>query len=284
MKEIRFCIFVIVLLSFAACDVINPDEPIPAYIKLEDFNVSSGSSQGSADSKITDGYLYINNEFLGVYELSKTIPIIASGETDIFVDPGIKENGIAATPNIYPFFKRFSTSVNLEAGEVTTITPETSYNSEATFAYIEDFEITNSVDFDADGDSLNAAQIITTGAYEGRSIRFSVDEDVPRAEVATSEKFFLPTDGGLTYLELNYKNDAFLQVGLIGYQQSSGVPIKYVKITLNPRDTWNKIYINLTDDLIQSDLFNYQLLFIGNLPAGGASANFYLDNIKLIHE
>lgn len=283
MKNFKIYIFVIVLLNCFACDVINPDEPIPAYIHVKKFNVSSTAGQGSADSKVTDGFLYINDEFLGVYELPKTIPVLATGTTSIKVDPGIKENGIAATPDIYPFFERYSASLNLEPGEVDTITPTTTYIPEANFAFLENFEIGNTINYDADNDTLNLPVIITNDAYDGRSIRFSVDEDNTHAEIATQERFQLPTNGNQTFLEIHYKNDAFFEIGLIGYQQNSATPLKSLVITLTPRDTWNKIYINLTETLIQSDLFEYQLLFVGNLTPGETQSNFYLDNVKLIH-
>jgi len=283
MKNFKIYIFVIALLNCFACDVINPDEPIPAYIHVEDFEVTANVAQGTADSKITDGFLYINNEFLGIYELPKTIPVVASGTTDIKVDPGVKENGIAATPDIYPFYNRYSTSLDLQPGEVVTISPNTTYIDQANFAYVENFEIGNTINYDADNDTLNLPVIITNGAYDGRSIRFSVDENNTHAEIATEERFTLPTDGNQTFLEIHYKNDALFEIGLIGYQQNSNNPLKSLVLTLNPRDTWNKIYINLTDILIQSDLSQYQLLFVGNLPVGETSASFYLDNVKLIH-
>jgi len=283
MKNLKFYIFVIVLLNCFACDVINPEEEIPAYIHVKDFNVSSSISQGTPDAKVTDGYLYINNDFLGIYELPKTIPVLASGTTDIKIDPGVKENGIAATPDIYPFFKRFSTSRDLQPGQVDTITPVTTYIDEANFAYLENFELGNTLNFDADGDTMNLPVIITNDAYDGRSIRFSVNENNTHAEIATQEFFNLPTNGNQTFLEIHYKNDALFEVGLIGYQQNSATPLKSLVITLNPRDTWNKIYINLTDPLIESSLAQYQLLFVGNLPPGETQASFYLDNVKLIH-
>ena len=284
MKNLKIYIFAITLLSFVACDVINPDEPIPAYIHIKKFNVTSSASQGAPDSKVTDAYLYINNEFIGAYELPKTIPVIASGPTIIDIDPGIKENGIAATPDIYKFFTRYSGNLELQPGEVDTITPSTSYNNLATFALVEDFTLGNLIDFDADDDSLNLPTVTTVGAYEGRSLKFSVDETNTHAEIATQNRLLLPTNGGVTFLEMHYKNDALLEVGLIGYEQNSDTPLKFLKITLNPSEEWNKIYINLTDDLIASDLFQYRILFVGDLPVGETEASFYLDNVKVIHE
>ena len=284
MKNLKNYIFAITLLSFMTCDVINPDEPIPAYIRIENFDVNTSTSQGSPESKITDGYLYINDEFIGVYELPKTIPVIAKGETKVDIDPGIKENGIAATPDIYKFFTRYSSQVNLDAGEVVTITPSSAYNNLGTFALVEDFDLGNMINFDADDDSLTFSTVTTNGAFDGRSLKFSVNEDNTHAEIATQEKYQLPTKGGATFLEMHYKNDALFEVGLIGYEQNSATPRKFLKITLNPKEDWNKIYISLTDDLIASDLFEYRILFTGNLPTGATEANFYLDNVKLIHE
>ena len=53
---------------------------------------------------------------------------------------GIKDNGITATPEIYPFFNPFITTINLERDEIKEIAPQFSYKDNTKFAFIEDFE------------------------------------------------------------------------------------------------------------------------------------------------
>ena len=65
------------LISFiTACDIINPEEDIPAYIEILPYEYSPESG-GSSSTKITDGWIYVDGEFLGAFNLPSTIPVLA---------------------------------------------------------------------------------------------------------------------------------------------------------------------------------------------------------------
>ena len=55
----------VILVFVAACNAINPEEEIPAYIEINTMNVSSNYvTQGTNSSKITDVWVYADNEYI----------------------------------------------------------------------------------------------------------------------------------------------------------------------------------------------------------------------------
>ncbi|HFC01058.1 MAG TPA: hypothetical protein ENJ53_09670 [Phaeodactylibacter sp.] len=296
MKKITVYIFAITLLLLGGCN--QEKEPIPAYIHLESFDVTTDGTQGTAASKITDAWFSLKTEgFLGVYELPKTFPVLAEGKTTMFIQPGIKTNGINGTPDIYPFFEDQEVEVDLTPGETHNINLHTQYKSSVIFEYLEDFDGGNTLTIFPDTSAKADVTTTSAGAFEGKSALFTLDENHPIIQVAsnklmprdnpdTSPIEGLPLQGGSSiFLEMHYKNEGVLQVGLVGYKSGSTTPIRSFFIALNPKGEWNKIYINLTDELLStsSDLENFQILFGANLPEGQTSATFQIDNLKVLH-
>ncbi|HEY0262319.1 MAG TPA: hypothetical protein VGB95_04790, partial [Chitinophagales bacterium] len=82
-----------------------PNNGIPVYIQIDSMSVQTNqSTQGSASSKITDAWLYVNGEQIGVFELPAKIPVLKSGDLRVSISAGIKDNGIANTRAAYPFY------------------------------------------------------------------------------------------------------------------------------------------------------------------------------------
>lgn len=69
MKTIYYITFLLLLFKCTSCDVINPTEDIPAYIYIADFQLNTNPNQGTSSDKITDVWVSLNNDFLGVYPL-----------------------------------------------------------------------------------------------------------------------------------------------------------------------------------------------------------------------
>jgi hypothetical protein len=286
MKKIELYAFVMVLLFIGSCDL--DKEPIPAYIHIKPFDLDINSNQGTKEQQLTDAWISSaeTGDFLGVYELPATFPIIADGNTDLIIEPGILENGIKVTPNIYKFMTRFETSVDLAPGEIDTIQPITRYDPRVIFRYQEDFNSNNSLDLVIDTsimintDSFSAQE----GAFEGSSVGFVLDENNPKIEVATSTQIELPTEGDVVVMEMHYKNDGILQVALLGYEDNNSTPVLTYFFALNPQSSWNKIYIDLTGTLIQygTRFKTFRILFGAQLPQGQTTSTYLIDNIKVM--
>lgn len=266
--------------------MINPEEEIPSYLEILPFIYTPGMD-GSATSKITDAWVYVEGEFLGAFELPKTIPILSSGSIEIFMDAGIKENGINLTPNIYPFYKRFTTTVDLVPGEVTTIQPRTAYddtNGGIQLIFNEGFN---------DGVISFTSEIkkTTIDVREGDgSGLIELDSEVQPASGALSipiEKF---PENNFAYLEVDYKADVIIRFGVIGFDELGQETFSTLAYGVNPKDEWNKIYFNYTDllnVLAQRNTKFYQIQVQAGIPIDGGdftleTAEIRLDNMKLI--
>ena len=124
--------FLILLLPLLfACQLIDQPEIAPSFIQIEsfDFNINN-SGQGSESSKITDVWVYANNNLEGVYELPATLPLHYQGNTDLALYPGIKRNGISTDRKKYPFYEPYIVKTNLIPDSVIEIHPSTQYDDD----------------------------------------------------------------------------------------------------------------------------------------------------------
>jgi hypothetical protein len=285
MKKIELYLFVIVLFFVGSCDL--DKEPIPAYIHIKPFTIDTEGDQGTKQQQITDAWVSDlgTGDFLGVYELPATLPIIADGNMNLTIAPGILENGIRVTPNIYSLLTSYEAEIDLAPNVIDTIQPITKYNSRVFFHYTENFETNNTLDEVIDTTILINTFIITEPleVFEGRSCKFILDEDNPKLEVATSF-MDLPTKGDLTIMEMHYKNEGILQVALLGYENLNSTPVLTYFFVINPQFDWNKIYIDLTNQLVRygSRFKHFRILFGAQLPGGQTTSTYLIDNIKVL--
>ena len=204
------------LLVVSACK--DKPEPIPAYLTLEPFTVNAQG--GAAWQKITEGWLYVNGEFLGAYTLPATIPVLADGQSEVWLLPGVKKNGQLQTPDIYSFLKRFEKDYTLTPGQATVVQPLTSYVDNTKYAW--DFSraafegLAAILLEDRDDDSATGFKISTDGAFDGKGVLLEVDTAHALIEIIT-EAVVLPNAGAQeTWLEMHYRNDMPFELWLVG--------------------------------------------------------------------
>ncbi len=283
--------YLLLFLIISSCDVINPEEIIPSYLQVDEFQLTTNESiHGNDSHQITDVWAFINGEALGVFELPTTIPILASGTQNITLFAGIRENGLRSTPVIYPMYERYEISLNLVPDEVNLITPTIGYIPNSVFVLTEDFEGDNIQLEGINNAAINRATNPTQVLYGNGSGSIHLTKE--SAEIISIPTFVdLPTSGGSpVYLEMDYRTNVELEVGLVGFDVSSGTPMQATsyKVVLCPINSWNKVYINFQEDLEQSQLDGYKLAFrvsTNDTGCGGLSTNapeILLDNLKLI--
>ncbi|MEO6037751.1 MAG: hypothetical protein ABIQ93_05000, partial [Saprospiraceae bacterium] len=162
-------------------------ETIPAYLEIKPFVVDADG--GAGWQKITEVYLYVNREYLGAYSLPATVPVLAEGESLIYAYPGVKKNGIVATPDIYPFLLRYEATLPLTGGKTTTIQPLTSYDPDDEFPWSLDrttFDGNSSVVFqNRDSDDNTSYVLSADGAFSGKSLLMKVDTAHPTIQIAS---------------------------------------------------------------------------------------------------
>ncbi len=281
-------------LGFAveSCDLINPAEPIPAYLHIRPFSFSTNASQGSSSSKITDGWVYVGGDFLGAYTLPATMPVIATGEQEVQVFPGIKDNGIAALPDIYPLYERYIVAVDLSENVEDTIRPVTHYVDNVRFALLEGFENNlHTFSEDLDDNQLTTLETSSQKVFEGsQSGRIFLDQENALFTAGSDRLNVFPPGGTPVYVEMNYQTEVPLSVGLYGYDNVGVRTFQLINRGANANEEWNKIYFNFTEEmrtLSNSNIAEYQVVLQAVIPLdeGGFTleeANIYVDNVKLV--
>lgn len=289
MRTIYNITFLLILFKFTSCDVINPSEEIPSYIYVSAFQLNANANQGTNSNKITDVWVTVGNDFLGVYPLPALIPTLAQGEQTITLEAGIKNNGINANSAAYPFYQSVQSKVTLQSNEIDTLRPIISYRSDAKFPLNESFESSNHAFRDVRaGNDFNRIQLASQGAFEGSSAQIMVDKTNPLAEIATVNRYPNPTSKGTTvYLEVNYKSEAATLFGIIGYKNGVADAPAY-RAGFVEKSDWNKIYFNLSELLAGTTYDEFQVVFQMVLPSQNNiytkdKATIWLDNIKLVH-
>ncbi|GJM32993.1 MAG: hypothetical protein DHS20C18_19940 [Saprospiraceae bacterium] len=292
-NRIKWSVLGLACVAVAACDIINPAEEIPAFIYVPAFELQTDpATEGSNSSNITDVWVTSEGDFLGVYSLPARIPLLKSGDTQLSLRAGIKDNGINSTRDIYPFYKNYETTVDLQPNETDTIRPVITYRDDIKFSLIENFENGNNHQFQElrSGEEANKIVVTTQDAFEGASARILLDTASSFVELATVDRYpDLIKNGLLVYLEVNYRSEVPVIFGLVGYDVSD--PFNSFPLYdpgFSPKGEWNKIYFNLSVLAIEGDFDQYQVGFNAFIPVEGGQltldkAQLQLDNIKLVH-
>ncbi len=268
--------------TFWGCE--GKDEAIPAYINIQKIDLSVNPViEGTASNKITDAWVYCDGSLVGVYELPCKFPVLKEGSHDIIIKAGIKINGISASRGYYPFFEPIEMRLNLVPGETIDLAPSVSYYPDVV-NYIEAFEdggITLEGFGDTDTSIVKTASPsqIFEGAYSG-IIKLDASHD--HVQIATTNTYDLPKTGTPVFLELNYKTDNPIEVGVVAMTSSESTRDHIM--TINANTSWNKIYINLTGACSSNQsATNFKIYFEMTKDASLTEATVLFDNLKLVY-
>lgn len=266
------------IFSFS-CNLINPAEPVPAYLQIDSVNLHVRSGQGSASQKIKDVWVVLGDVNKGVFEIPKRIPIVGEGEKRFIISAGILDNGAAETHSIYPFYFPDTFSLNLVPSQIYSIHPVFEYRPLTRFCFIEDFEV-GRVFVKLSGDTNMIVTKNPSEVFEGAgSGKIYVDTTHGKYEGVTQFSYALSNQEP-SYIEVNYKCDIPFEFG-VTVNNSSGNNTLYNWI-INPKSDWNKLYLNLTDAVRFFGKGDYKILIYTTLPRGVNEGTIYLDNIKLV--
>ena len=143
-------IYLLVLLPLLFLSSCKKDDNTPAWLIIDHFDlVTNEVSEGANSHGITDAWVFMDGQALGVFPLPARIPILAEGSHDFVIYAGVKMNGISDTRTKYPFYERHDLTLNLAKNEEFTVNPTITYKSNLQFKMIEDFEDVG-VDFTKD--------------------------------------------------------------------------------------------------------------------------------------
>jgi len=281
-------ILLIVIALFSSCEIINPDEDIPAFISINTVDFQAKSGEGTDSVDITDVWIYNNSEFVGAYQLPAKFPILKQGNQNIEIRFGILLNGIAATRSINPFFSYDNQSVNLVPGEVIELKPTSSYQPETQFVWNslgqEGFE-EGGISIDSVGNTSTKIFKTSQEVYEGSfSGQIHLDNAHKTYIGQSSNKFTLPSGGKPVVMEIHCKNTSnHFAIGM--FVEAADGKITIVNhLVVNPGPNWKKLYVNFTQLVSNyAQAKSFRVFFTSELESTNSSADIYLDNIKLMH-
>ncbi len=276
------------MLLVSGCTRSSIDD-IPSYLSIDTISIKVNSLQGTASQKISDAWVYADNELIGAFQLPARFPLLRSGSTQISIYAGIKLNGINETRVPYPFYEQIKKTITLEHEKVDSLGHlKFNYASGTIFAWQEDFEQSN---LSIDSTPRSMIDLVRTHLTELSSefpnemneyaAKIVIPNDTTIFECASHDSFKLPTDGSAVFLELNYKSNNPFTVGLI---ETGYVTNQRSVLVINPSKTWNKIYVNFTPTISSgSGATSFRVFFTSIKNTEDANAEIYLDNIKLLH-
>ena len=285
-KKGSFLAVVILAIFGSACELINPSEEVPAFLYIEPFDFSTDfDRQGSASANITEVWVTVNGDFLGVYVLPASVPVLAAGMTNVRLEAGIHDNGIKATPNIYPYYEAFVRDIELAPNETDTLRPSTTYRPNVRFAFIEDFESGSNI-FTEQIEGQNGLTSTNDVIFEGnQSGVITLSQTDNLIQLGTAQIYAgLADTSPLVYLEMNYRSDVPVVWGVQGFDSNQAGDI-VLQPGFRERSNWNKIYFDLSLLVLEGNFLGHRIVLQAAIPSGSSleQATVYLDNIKLVH-
>ncbi|MBB4079106.1 hypothetical protein GGR28_001723 [Lewinella aquimaris] len=262
-----------------------PDlEVAPALLLVEDFSLSTTEGQGAPTTEITEVWAFADEEFIGVFPLPARIPLLRVGTVAIRLEAGIHQDGRSVTPDIYPFYTSFSSSIDVASGQTLDLgVLPIRYRDETVFGFIEDFEPGRGRTFTeilaGTGGIRPQTDVVRSGGAAGA---VELGDSNRLAEIATGQTFTgLATVPINVWLEVDYRGDAPAVFGVIGEQ--NGIAVRVFDPGFLPRDNWTKIYFNLGPVIGSSGLEQLQVAISTLLGDERDRGTVYLDNLKLLY-
>jgi hypothetical protein len=303
--------FVCLSLSVASCKKFEGSQTVPAYIHIDAISLDCDYSvYGANTHKITDAWVYVDDQIIGCYELPTTFPVLKKGPHKVTIFGGICNNGIAASRATYPFYKRCDyVGLNLVEDSIVNLNPVLNYypiGDGCEVAWIEDFETANTVLPEPESDT-SMVRVSGSEAWHSANSFYSGKVELPPDSLdftlATANEFDFYKDLDYVYclLEMDYNcNDTFF-VGVQYYKDYKLETLPLVKVTPTDKthdkpQRWNKIYINIGPTMNQNNTASYFKVYLTSDLTTGVDvaygnvyhpANerryYYFDNLKLLY-
>jgi len=275
MNKITYLLIVLILSSCQKEDAGG----IPAYIKINSIEL-----EDNITSNITDAWVYINGQLRGVYELPAKFPVLEEGTSDIKIYAGINNNGIGSDRVIYPFYSADTLNKMLTINSITEIEPTVNIKGNIDGIF-DDFD--NGYSFNSD----SHFQKLTNGPYGeygSLSLNSLSDSDSIFITEINYKDFPLsfenvPQQGLPTYMELDYKSNTSFLVGMYVNSPNSPTLVREL-LWINPKEDWNKIYIDLTQTVSEAiGAENFSVFIKMQRDSNFDENKLDFDNIRIIH-
>ena len=273
------------LFSFALCACQKGDK-VPSYMEVSQIEVITLPGEGSGSHRITELWVFVDDESKGVWRPPMRVPVIASGPHTVKMIAGIRRNGIADDRIQYPFYATWEAPVDLVLGAGVSVFPQFRYFQGPQF-WIEDFDGVG-FQFASHSQSDTTMVVVTDPLLVKEGIASGaifIDGERPFYRGLTEQSF--EVFSGPVFLELDHRNDHPFVIGVY-YTIQGGAQIREAHMLVAPsvredgNVVWNKLYVDLSAPLTRPGTSDKEIFFEANLASGYSSGMIYLDNVKLI--
>lgn len=277
------CIAFVFLLC-SGCTFFDNFSSDPAFLIVENVQLNTLSLQGHPSHKIEDLWVYADGQFLGVFPLPARIPILADGTVkSIRFAAGIRPNAVNTNSVEYPFYAPILQDLKLDSGKSYPLSLTFSYAQTTVFDFIEAFEgvpfFTKQLKGSPEASMTSSTKNIFSGTRSGL-IRLGPSDT--ECEITSEVKFSNKNNKkGAVYLEMDYQTSIEVFIGVI--LENSTQELKSYKVGLKPNESWNKVYINFTEEISSPFVEEYRIVIGVQKPASVTNSESYFDNIKLLH-
>lgn len=270
---------------FSNCTIFDNEKTEFGFIVIQNF-ILEDNLRKTLPSRITDVWMYANDQFLGVYPLPNKIPVpLQESNIRLSIRPGIKPNGQNEASEEYPFFTSMDTVVNFNSSKNIEINPRVKYKPNSKFDIIEDFELNNIFNVGIGNSAQNPCLKRISGAGLLGSFGGVIDLNSSQKQCEMTHFTTFSNKNNLlgkVFLETDYKCSEKFFVGTI--LQKGTQLVKSYDIVLVESNEWKRIYIDLTDKISKSDVQNYQIAISSLLDESKRSqASIQFDNMRLVH-
>ncbi len=285
MKKIYVFLFAtFAMLAAGSCNIINPSEVVPTYVRIDSFVFQNDVVRGSASHKVTNVWVYFNGSPVGNFDLPAQFPVIATEAGTLTVIPGIDFDGLSGYPLIYPLYRSDTLHLVPAPGAVIPFGAKTGYNAASILKFEERFD---------NGQGRNNSFIRTSGdttifntndpgvALEGGGagiMRLAPGFD---SAVVLSGPVLPIIAGSDAYIELDYRGTCNLRVGMYSKLNAGGEYTEQI-IGLKPKDNWGKIYVSITSWISAHQGSEYRVLLRADKLAGQQEGYVLVDNVKVV--
>lgn len=295
MKFHKFLILLVFasFLILLSCEKFKGEQVVPAYIKIDTIFLLSNPliEEGELTHNFTDVWVYVDDQIIGAFELPALVPVLVSGPHQLELYPGIKLNGISSSRSSYPFVKpKVYEEFNFVIDSIITVNPGVTYYDNVDFIWMEDFEDA-SHNLEPTSNSDTTLNIYTYNTvipfYGGHSGVGYLDNNNTIFEVVTYDEEipgYVINSGNLPLiLEMDYKTNNFLVVGLFIRDFGSNLTQHPVVVLNSTEGKWKKVYVNFSPSITayyNADYFN--VYFRSDKESKVEAPVVKIDNLKLI--
>lgn len=256
-----------------------PNDGVPFYLQVDSVRlITSVDSQGVAQINVSDIWIEAGNENRGAYELPANVPILQQGPVRFLINAGIKQSGQSGIRVTYPFYLPDTFTIDAQPGSTYTYTPTFRYAAGTRYPFkVEDFEFSNNYDSMQVYSGPEVDSI--WGEFKCGMLEVTANDSTKLA--GQNFSYDLP-EGLEVWLEVSYKAEVPFWIGYYG--RINTTTFRNDVLFVNPRSTWNKLYIKLSESVGNLRADDYRLFFEALKPANDADGGrVYLDNIKIVH-